>query len=48
MLERRNGDFFTCCVGEQGAESSGAKDVAFLANSYKALELYLCCLLLEK
>lgn len=40
--------FFTLWVGEEGAESSGAKDVAFLANSNKAREPYLCCLMLEK
>lgn len=40
--------FFTRWVGEEGAESSGAKDVAFLANSYKALEPYFCCFMLEK
>ena len=34
-------------MGEEGAESSGAKDVAFVANSNKALALYFCCFMLE-
>ena len=35
-------------MGEEGAESSGAKEVAFLANSNKALELYFCCFMPDK